>query len=299
METRLSRRTLLVRGGGAAAALVGGLGLLDAVAFTQGGLVGRRGGARCGELGALPAVVPGAIEYGSFHSSARGREVGFAVVLPPGAKPGDPLPLCLYLHGRGGTHHNVADPPMGLPWFLADRVAAGAPPMALLAVDGGNAWWHRRANGDDPARMLTDEVLPLAARRGLATHRIGVLGTSMGGYGALLLAQRLGPKRIAAVGAMSPALTRRYADAFPGAFDSRADYDAHDVFAGRERLRGIAVRVDCGSDDRFGFAPACRAFLEGAPATVVGTTLPGCHDTAFWRSVAARHVEHVARALGA
>jgi predicted esterase len=294
MDTRLSRRALLIRGGGAAAALVGGLGLLDAVAF---GRIGGRGGARCGQLGALPAVTRGPIEYGSFRSAARQREVGFAIVFPPGANPGDPLPLCLYLHGRGGSHHNVADPPMGIPWFLADRVAAGAPPMAILAVDGGNEWWHRRATGADAARMLTHEVVPLAAARGLRTHRMGLLGTSMGGFGALLLAQRLGRERIAAVGAMSPALAPRYRDAYPGAFDSRADYDAHDVFAGRGRLAGIPVRIDCGRGDRF--APGCLAFLDGAPDTVVGATPAGCHDTAFWRAVVPRHVEHVARALGA
>jgi hypothetical protein len=30
---------------------------------------------------------------------------------------------------------------------------------------------------------------------------------------------------------------------------------------------------------------------------VVGDTPAGCHDTAFWRSVAPRHVEFVARSL--
>ena len=187
---------------------------------------------------------------------------------------------------------------MGLPWFLADRVAR-APPMAMLAVDGGNNWWHRRASGDDPARMLLDEALPLAAERGLRTDRIGLLGTSMGGYGAILLAERLGPERVAGVGALSPALYRRYEDAMAGAFDSPADFAAHDVFARRAQLQGIAVRIDCGTDDRHGFAPACRAFLDGAPVGVTGTTTPGCHDTAYWRSIAPHHVEHVARALGA
>jgi S-formylglutathione hydrolase FrmB len=297
-EQRLSRRALIVRGGAAAAGLIGAVALADA--FVVPGLgVADAEGVECGAVGPLPDVVPGPIERGTFRSAARGREVGFALVYPPGARPGDRLPLCLYLHGRGGSHRNVADPPMGLPWFLADRVAAGVPPLALLAVDGGNAWWHLRANGDDPQRMLLDEVLPLAERRGLATERLGLIGTSMGGYGALLLAERLGPERVAAVGALSPALYRRYADALEGAFDSPADFAAHDVFAQRERLRGIAVRIDCGDGDRYGFADTARAFLAVAPPGVVGSTAPGCHDTAYWRTVAPVHVEHVARALGA
>ena len=298
METRFSRRALIVRGGVAAAGLLGAVALAELLDVPGLGVADAED-VECGSIGPLPDVEPGIVERGTLRSAARGREVGFAIVYPPGARPGDPLPLCLYLHGRGGSHRNVADEPMGLPWFLADRVAAGAPPMALLAVDGGNAWWHRRASGDDPQRMLIDEVLPFAARRGLATERIGLLGTSMGGYGALLLAERLGAERVAAVGALSPALYRRYADALHGAFDSPADFAAHDVFAGRERLRGIAVRIDCGDDDRYGFAKTARAFLAVAPPTVVGSTAPGCHDTAYWRSVAPVHVEHVARALGA
>ncbi len=297
-ESRLSRRALIVRGGAVAAGLIGAVALVDALDVLDLG-VADAGDVECGVVGPLPDVEPGLIERGTFRSSARGREVGFAVVYPPGAGPGDGLPLCLYLHGRGGSHRNVADTPMGFPWFLADRVAAGAPPMALLAVDGGNAWWHRRASGDDPQRMLLDEVLPLAAERGLATARIGLIGTSMGGYGALLLAERLGAERVAAVGALSPALYRRYADALEGAFDSRADFAAHDVFAARERLRGIAVRIDCGDDDRYGFADTARAFLAVAPPTVVGSTAPGCHDAAYWRSVVPVHVDHVARALAA
>jgi acetyl esterase/lipase len=296
MDVRLSRRALLVRGAGAAAAVAGAGLLVDALAFPGRGIAGG-GGVECGELLPLPDVGPGPIERGAFHSSARGRQVRWALVRPPGASPRAGLPLCLYLHGRGGSHRNVADEPMGLPWFLADRVAAGAPPMALLAVDGGDNWWHRRASGDDPQRMLLDEALPLAASRGLDTSRIGVIGCSMGGYGALLLAERLGPERVAGVGAMSPALYRRYDDAMAGAFDSPADFAAHDVFAGRGRLEGIAVRLDCGTDDRYRFAAACRAFLDGAPLGVTGTMTPGCHDTAYWRSIAPHHVEHVARAL--
>jgi S-formylglutathione hydrolase FrmB len=143
--------------------------------------------------------------------------------------------------------------------------------------------------------MLTDELLPRLVDAGLATDRIGLLGTSMGGYGVLLTAEQLGPERVAAVGALSPALWHRYADSAPGAFDSEADFAAHDVFAGRDRLAGIPVRIDCGRDDPF--AGTSRAFLAGAPAGVGGDLHAGCHDDAFWRSAAPDHVERLARAL--
>ena len=86
--------------------------------------------------------------------------------------------------------------------------AGGRAPMALIGVDGRTGYWHRRANGDDAGSMLFHELVPLLTGRGFRTDRVGLLGASMGGYGALLWGERRGPKRIAAVGAMSPALWR-------------------------------------------------------------------------------------------
>jgi pimeloyl-ACP methyl ester carboxylesterase len=111
---------------------------------------------------------------------------------------------------------------------------------------------------------VVEEFLPLLARLDgppLSTTRIGLTGWSMGGYGAVLLAERLGASRVAAVAAVSPALWTRASDAAAGAFDDAEDFARHDVFAGRERLRGLAVRVDCGSADPF--VDAARAFVAG------------------------------------
>ena len=60
------------------------------------------------------------------------------------------------------------------------------PPMALVTVDGGGGYWNPHP-GDNPQAMLTDELIPLCQRKGLGTgkRRIGVLGISMGGYGAM------------------------------------------------------------------------------------------------------------------
>ncbi|MBV9098912.1 MAG: esterase, partial [Frankiaceae bacterium] len=69
-----------------------------------------------------------------------------------------------------------------------------------------HTYWHRRSDGDDPQLMLLTEFIPLLASRGLRTDRLGLAGWSMGGYGALLLAERIGPSRCAAVAVDSPAL---------------------------------------------------------------------------------------------
>ena len=295
MARRLSRRALLVGAGGSVAVAGGALALVDAGAL-PGRLTLRRALGACDVGGPLPAVSPGPTLGGSFDSAALGRQVTYAIAFPPGFRgESQTLPMCLYLHGRSGDHGDATSRPIGLPWMLADRVAAGAPPMAVVGVDGGNAYWHRRASGEDPERMLTDELLPLLTSARLETGRIGLLGTSMGGYGVLLLAERLGQQRIAAVGALSPALWQRFEDSAPGAFDDAADFAAHDVFTGRSRLGGIPVRLDCGRNDAF--ASTTTAFLEGAPTTITGALHDGCHDSAFWRSVAGDHVNRIAHAL--
>jgi S-formylglutathione hydrolase FrmB len=291
----ISRRALLLGVGGSVTAAAGGFALVD-----DGVLPGRRALHRalgaCDVGGSLPSVAPGPIRYGSLASAARRRTVAYAIVYPPGTHTNASLPVCLYLHGRGGDHRDVSGRRIGLPWILADRVRAGSPPIVLVGADGGVGYWHRRASGDDAGRMLFDELVPMLHARGFRTERIGLMGASMGGYGALLWSERLGRRRVAAVGAMSPAIWHRYPDSAPGAFDSAADFAAHDVFAGIRRLSGIPVRVDCGKDDSF--ADATRDFLARAPSTTSGAISDGCHDPAFWRSAAYGQIANMARHLG-
>jgi hypothetical protein len=195
-----------------------------------------------------PSTSPGPATSGVLSSRAVGHDVSWRLALPPGTDSDARLPLALVLHGRGGD----ADSAFRDLWFdryLAAVVRAGSAPFALASVDGGeDSYWHRRRDGTDAQAMLTDEFLPLLAEQGLATEPFGLLGWSMGGYGALLLAETLGAGRVAAVAADSPALWRRFADSAPGAFDDAADFAAHDVFAGRARLAGIPVRIACGGE---------------------------------------------------
>ncbi len=245
----------------------------------------------------LPDAVRGPVETTTLTSAARGREVRVAIVHPPDVPALEARGVCVYLHGRGGDHEDATDARIGLPWLLADCVARGTPPFTIVGVEGGNGYWHARADGDDAGRMVVEELLPLLAKRGLAVDRIALLGTSMGGFGALLHAERLGPERVAAVGALSPALWRRFDDAAPGAFDTAEDFADHDVIAGRERLAGIPTRLDCGRDDAF--ADACRSLLDGAPDGVEGAISAGCHDAGFWRAAAPRHLDRIGLALAA
>ncbi|MCV7071893.1 esterase family protein [Mycolicibacterium rufum] len=227
---------------------------------------------------AAPPVAASTYASGSFASAARGgAPTTWIIARPPGQTA--PLRPVILLHGKDSSAQTVMS--MGAEQFLADAVRAGLPPFALAAVDGGNGYWHRRASGDDAGAMVLDEFLPLLAEQGLDTSRVGFLGWSMGGYGALLLGARLGAGRTAAICAVSPALWTSAGAAAPGAFDSAADYEANSVW-GLAGLDGIPVRIDCGDDDPF--AAATRQFIAQLPTPPAGGFSPGGHNAAFWSS---------------
>ena len=298
---RLVRRTLL---GGIAGAVVGGGGYL----VTAGVLPGRTALFDAVGLGhadaPVPQVTPGEIHTDAFVSRARrGVHTEYLVALPPGvsfdrlkAAGAAPLPVCVILHGRGDSAHSVLS--IGYHRFLAQVVRAGVPPFAIAAVDGGDRYWHARRAGDDSGRMVLDELLPRLARAGLRAEprdRVALMGYSMGGYGALLLATQLGKARVAAVVAESPALWTSPDDAARGAFDDATDYRTHDVFARRGALAGIPVRVDCGLADPFYLA--AKEFADGFYPRPAGSFGRGDHGYGYWRSVAAGSLEFAGRAL--
>jgi enterochelin esterase-like enzyme len=279
----VSRRTFLFGGAGlGATAAIAGAG---AVLVEEGVLPGKvsfdRAIGRCGTLPDAPGP-SGVVRPQTFRSRRRGTDVTAAVVLPAGVTSLRGLRVAVALHGNGGTGAATARG-LKLDRYLTDAVRTrNVPPFALVAVDGGaNSYWHPRAGGDDPIAMILDELLPLLGRQGARVDRFGVIGWSMGGYGALVLAEAVGAPRMAAAVASSPALFQSYDDARHTnhlAFDGAADFARNDVFAGLGRLRGVPVRVDCGTSDPF--APMARRLRERLrPA---GQMSHGCHDGAFW-----------------
>lgn len=242
-----------------------------------------------------PDAEPGEVVSGSFASEARGTEVGWSVAYPPGFDTGASLPVALLLHGRYEDHAWVFDD-LSLQRYLAAAVADGVPPFALASVDGGSATnWHPRASGDDPQAMLVDEFVPLLAERGLDTNRLGLWGWSLGGYGALLLASDLGPKRVAAVVAASPALWQAPEDTAPDVFDDPDDFWRNDVFSQTQDLAGIPVRIDIGDDDSF--TPAVESYIDALPEPPAGGVRNGFHDAEFWMRVAPEEIRFLGEHL--
>lgn len=184
------------------------------------------------------------------------------------------------LHGAGADARAAVS--FGYPQYLAAAVKAGLAPFAAVSVDGSSTYWHRRADGDDPLGMIVHEILPRLSRCRYDIKKIGLIGWSMGGYGALLLASTLGPSRVAAVAASSPAVFGSYAAAVPGAFDGPTDFAANDVASPARLgvLRQLPVRIDCGTDDPFApRASSLRRELGNPPGAISG----GCHDEGTMR----------------
>jgi len=225
---------------------------------------------------AAPVPLPTRVS-GSFISEARGGVVtNYIIARPPGIT--GPLRPVIALHGVRGNAKQVMS--FGIEQALAELVKAGRPPFAVVAVDGGDTYWHRRAGGEDAGSMVLHELIPMLSTMSLDIARVGFIGWSMGGYGALLLGARLGPARTAGICAISPALYQSYTASTLGAFDSYDDWTRNTVF-GLPALASIPLRIDCGNDDRF--APATRQFIGQLRTPPAGGFTPGGHDEAYWR----------------
>ncbi len=265
----LSRRTVLV--GGAAAVAAGGASFVE-----------------LGPRKVLHAV--GLVHSPDHHAPASGwpvvehqldsaamkRSVSWAIATPPQA----PTGVVICLHGRNNDHRLVFDTIR-----VHDAAAAAGVSVAVVGVDGGaDSYWHKREDGTNALAMVTDELIPAVdAQLGAILPRI-VLGWSMGGYGALLVAERK-PALFAAAIAASPALWPTFAASSKGAFDDDADFERNDVFADVASLEQLVVRIDCGTDD--GFVGEARRLAARLPQPNPGRFGDGFHDAAYWRSIAA------------
>ena len=226
------------------------------------------------------------------ESLARGRTVDFYTAVPAGHGDGRGLPVCLVLHGASKT---AADfPALGLGRFVTDSVRRGNAPFVLAGATGGRLSW-RSWDDDDPQRMVHEEIPAWCAERGFATTSFAAWGWSMGGYGSLLLASRLGPDRVAAIAAESPALWLHPGDSARGAFDDAADFRANDVFTRRAVLSRIPIRIDCGIADPF--HSAAKAFASGLHPKPVTDLGAGNHSGGYWRRKAPKAIDFVGKHL--
>jgi pimeloyl-ACP methyl ester carboxylesterase len=187
------------------------------------------------------------------------------------------------LHGYAANHADALagmSPAQALALRVGGRPLA---PMAMVTVDGGGGYWNPHP-GDNPMAMVIDEMIPRCQRLGLGRppRPIGVMGISMGGYGALLFAERY-PHLFAAVAAISPAIWTSYAQAEaanPGAYASAAAFAADDAVTHAAALGRLPVRVASGYSDPF--YAGVRALVRALPPGAVVDFGQGCHTGPFF-----------------
>ena len=236
--------------------------------------------------GCVDTPVPSAkgvhIRRETFLSGYVPDAVRCVLVVPDGAPP---TAVAYVLPGRGSDAEGALG--LGLDGFLAEYLRRGGRPFALALVDAGESYFHARASGEDRLSAATVE-LPRIVRDALgpaATRREAIMGQSMGGYGALLAAERE-PRRYKAVAVAGPAIFPSYEDehrSVGDAFDSAADYARHDVLAHAAALRGKPVRIEIGRRDPF--LPGSQMFAKACPTAELAVRT-GCHDDGFWRTSA-------------
>ncbi|MGK5685421.1 alpha/beta hydrolase [Actinoplanes sp. URMC 104] len=209
-------------------------------------------------------------------SQARGKPVDFYTAVPAGHGDGRGLPVCLVLHGASKT---AADfPALGFGRFLTDAVRRGSEPFVLAGATGDRLNWRPAPGGDDPQRMVHEELPRWCAERGFDVSRTALLGWSMGGYGSLLLAGTY-PRSARAVAALSPAVRL-----------------GGEIFQNAERLRGTRVGLWCGRQD--GLVDDVRALAEALPERpVAGSFTDGRHNFGYWSRCLPAAMDFVSEAL--
>ena len=223
----------------------------------------------------LPAAPAGDERLERRYSAARIRNVDFYTAVPAGHGDGRGLPVCLVLHG--GTKRPADFAALGLGRFLTDAVRRGAEPFVLAGATGDRLAWQTNGH-DDPQRMVHEEVPAWCADRGFDTRRLAAWGWSIGGYGALLLAETF-PGFVRSVAAFSPAVA-------PG--------DA--VLTATARLAGTPIGLWCGRGDSL--YHDVRALQRALPAgAAAGEFTAGRHDFGYWSTVIPSAFAFIARTL--
>ena len=253
-----------------------------------------RGVGACALIGGVTAAVDVAVRSGAagaaevsgyLDSRFTKARMGWTISKPRGGP--RPRAIVYCLHGFHSDHRMAFDQ-----IHVPEVAATVGLPVVVAAVDGGqDSYWHRRSDGTDALAMLLEEFIPLVRDR-VGPLPQALMGWSMGGYGALLAAERA-TRQFRAVAPASPALWLTPGQTAPGAFDSPADFYANDVFAQLGDLRMMKVAVFCGTEDPF--YAATRRLVDLMDYPHEARFGAGGHDDAYWRSVAPAQL----RAIGA
>lgn len=208
---------------------------------------------------------------GRFAARSTGSSVDYRVLIPANLRPGERPPLILQLHGAmssAARSLEAAKPIYDAAWNRGELPRAVVACATTPTVGG---FYIDQPDGPRWETLVASELPSVVAERFDIGDVRAVIGSSMGGYGALKLAFRE-PERYAAVAALSPAVfpaetaaavQPRHVPSVLGELhramgEDEATYRRNSVYgivrANLDRIRaaGMGVYVDCGDADEFG-----------------------------------------------
>lgn len=255
-----------------------------------------------------------AVEYGSLPSEALGKELKFAIQLPPSYQTDSKrrYPVLYFLHGMNGNERE----------FERRGVAAAISKMReegkigefiIVSPAGENSFYLNAKNGVRYEDAIIKDLIPYIEKnyRAIGTPSArSIQGISMGGWGALCLAFKH-PEMFSTVTAHCAALVPELPH--PQGGDRRSQFllqligrifgDPPDeeyfkannpIFVVEQNLAAIKksrikIYFDCGEQDRYGFQEPNKAFDE--KLTKLGLAhefhmFPGGHGWEYMISVA-------------
>ena len=237
-------------------------------------------------------------EIGCFYSTSTKTPVNYAVTFPAGYSFQKNFAYAIFLHGRGGDEKQFSD------------LTAAIPPLLTIAPrEPIHSYWKNGAGGKfQTAKMVAKDLQQhleerLARKYGKVSK--GIFGISMGGHGALFVAD-LYPNAFGKIYAISPLF--RSSEELPSedlpAFGRNKSFQQQDpVFRYRARIKkheagfrfGENFRIEIWRNDPFLQNTAhTKSFLEEVQRNSPGKVrldLPGAHDGAYWNEALPRALQ--------
>ena len=263
------------------------------------------------------------IECSTLESKILRQPVPYCVMLPPSyAQEKDRrYPVAYYLHGLGDNEQSLVN--LG-GWSIYDRLMSEKRigEFALVAPAGFASFYINSRDGKFRYEdFFLQEFLPAMEKKyriGTTRTQRGIMGISMGGYGALHYGFKY-PEKFAAISANMPALVERLPRELPQErqqklmselFGNPTDmkfYEKNSVFhlartAPLPELKRMTIYFDCGDHDRFGFNAGTEAIdklLSERGVPHEAHIFPGGHDWSFVLKHFSASLEAQSKGLGA
>jgi S-formylglutathione hydrolase FrmB len=249
----------------------------------------------------------GVVERHTFRSSALGRSASYLAWLPR-VQANERVPLLVLLHGADSSPDDLSEHV-----HAALARAAEAHRIAIVAPDGSaGGWWldSPERPGSRYASLVAVDLLADARAELPVNEANGIMGISMGGHGALTLALDH-PGVFRSASSLSGVVDLTLAHDRPALVEllgpvdaSRERWQSHSALqrieAAPERARGLALRLSCGTTDRW-IEPnrALHQRLDALHIRHAYDEAPAGHDWSYWASTVPAHVAWHAKLLTA